>query len=243
MVDLPLWARDVVALLGYPPADPDALRAVVTRISERWQYEFVPDVQALIEARAGTKTPEVLKSVLHITMWHALFGASAVDAATEGTKRCAQIEAKAFDLLEELGALLREHARLGWEGAEQNNPPNFGEMFESLVRKEQRWAMATGVREALSAIRNTSQSAPTFIDVIESASSLWEHEHSPYWPERGDHRTAFAHNLLDALAQFSCLTHRAKATLINIASNTTDHTSETVKALTARRRQKGGGDV
>jgi hypothetical protein len=237
MVELPLWAREVVALFGYPPADPDAVSAVVTRISERWQREFLPDVQAVIEAQAGTKTPEVLKRVLHITIWHALFGVGQVEAATEGTKRCAQIEAKAFDLLDELGTLLREHARLGWEGAEQNNPPNFGEMFDSLVRKEGHWAMATGVREALSAIRNTSQSAPTFIDLIESATALWKHDHSAYWPERGDHRTAFAHNMLDELNRFDCLTHRANATLINIASNTSEHTPESLKALMMRRRK------
>jgi hypothetical protein len=240
MVELPPWALEVVECFVCPPAEPDDLRAVVSRISERWEREFVPDVQRLIEKREGTRAPKVSTSVLHVTIWHALFGVQAFEAATEGTRRSAEIEKTAFDLLEKLGDLLCEHTRLGYEGAEQHNPPDFGEVFDRLVRIEAHWALATGVSRTLSAIASTSQSAPTFLHVIESATALWKHDHSAYLTDRRDHRTAFAHGMLDDLQKFECLTHLAKATLINIAANTTENTPESVKALIARRRKKGG---
>ena len=240
-VELPSWADEVVAMFaGNAPTDPEALKTVVKRLSGRWHYEFVPDVEEGVRTHAGSQAPEVLKSVLHITIWHALFGAGDVDALTEGTKRCAVIESKAFDLLEQLDALLREHARLGYEGADQNNPPNFGEVFEAVIRTEPHWAGATDIRATMAAIRNTSQQAPTFLDFIEKTRSLWTHENIAYWPERGDRRTAIAHKILDELEQFNWLTHRAKATLINIATDSTEHTPDSLKVLTSRRRKAGG---
>lgn len=236
-INLLEWVQRVIDLHDVSKSQKSAL---VKRIAERWALEIDRDVVRPVRARLGDRAETVLQRALSGMISAALFADGLAIAKSEGSRRCVEIDDAVLQNLTALRDLLEERGRLLWDGAIADEPPSVCELFEDLARIEPSWMMVTGVRESLAKIVNTSQAAPTMLHFIEAAIHRWPVDYTPWHPSRGDRRSRFEHEALDILQPIKELTHRERATLLNVARNSDQHTEDTVKQLLARRRRRDG---